>query len=137
MSIVYDASLCGGHESSFQSRHDHVPREEAHHPPSKATQPGSSELRHLKSTKQQVLPLKSKYSVFPMNSERLFSSNSDTNQSLSRALSNPFTKEPWTRRGPTLRQNPSRKTSNAQRSHRDARYEVAAEEAARRSGAGN
>ncbi|KAI1761797.1 hypothetical protein GGR53DRAFT_533186 [Hypoxylon sp. FL1150] len=66
-----------------------------HHPSSKTAQPESYELKDLKSTKQQVMLPKHKYSVFPMNSERLFSSNSDTNQSIARTLSNPFTKNAY------------------------------------------
>ncbi|KAI1772667.1 hypothetical protein F4818DRAFT_453458 [Hypoxylon cercidicola] len=65
------------------------------HPAGK-TQPEAYEMHTLKHKKQQIMLPKSKYSVFPTNSERVFSSSpretSTTNQSLPRNISNPFSK---------------------------------------------
>lgn len=67
------------------------------HPAGKL-QPESYELRDLKNTKQQVMLPKPKYSLFPANSDRLFSSSgketSTTNQSLPR---NPFSRSSYRR----------------------------------------
>ncbi|KAI6089758.1 hypothetical protein F4821DRAFT_275772 [Hypoxylon rubiginosum] len=57
-------------------------------------QPESYELHNLKQPKQQVMLPKTKYSVFPMNSDRLLSSGADT---LPHTISNPFSKNAYKR----------------------------------------
>ncbi|XXH03084.1 hypothetical protein Hte_009474 [Hypoxylon texense] len=84
-------------KENFPAIHNTRRRPVLQHPASKS-QPESYELRDLKNTKQQVMLPKTKYSLFPANSDRLFSSGgketSATSQSLPR---NPFSRNSYKR----------------------------------------